>query len=379
MNQPRKYQHSICRDGESFNSCILYTSLADTPCVGGMVLAKLETIDWLAIVGGIIAVISPLPMLLGYLPHINWTFPGTISAFIPFTIIVSFIGGVIVYILALRASGFATKMPQRAGDDLVMAGAVLLTTGFGSLFNLVQILVGVFFLILGVEAKVVFKRIQRARRITGWPYATVPTSAGSSWARRLSCRFCGSPLIVQSAFSYNHLLDVSTRCPLDGTHETLQLPLSQLEDWTHTLADRLHRCDQCGERTTALIVVRQTGSHNLLKAYCPYTHSNNQFRKIWIPLYPYVAQPPTVDVGFHGGESRPPTPSVGLRLPTIGRIPSRSQIRAPSPPPVVQPIPISVSTHPVTPQHRTQRFCTKCGVHCEPTDRFCFRCGAPMN
>ncbi|MDO8056078.1 MAG: hypothetical protein Q6361_04390 [Candidatus Hermodarchaeota archaeon] len=342
-------------------------------------MAQLETIDRFAIIGGIIAVISPFFMVLGYIPYIYLYIPWTVSVFFPFTIIVSLFGGVFTYILALRASGFTTKMPQRAGDDLVIAGAVLLTSGIGSLFNLIQILVGILFLILGVEAKVVFKRIQRARRITGWPYATVATSAGSIWARRLSCRFCGSPLIVQSAISSSHLLEVATCCPLDETHERLQLPLSQLEAWTPTLADRLHRCDECGERTVTLIVVRQTGSSCFLKAYCPNTHPNNRFRKIWIPLYPYIAQTPTVDMGFQRGDHRSPTTSTGSQLVQIGTVPSRSLRGAPSSPSIVQPIPISVSTPPVIHQRRTQRFCSQCGATCDRTDRFCWVCGAPMN
>jgi hypothetical protein len=316
-----------------------------------MVVTKLDTIETLAILGGLGAVLSPIIMLLMstwvYFPAYPYypTFYHLSPAFLMFMF--SFFTGIIALLLAIRAAGFVSKMPNRAATELIAIGIMVIIVGFITMFNWLSILSGIVILVGGIESDAVWKRVQRARRQTGWPYYTVATATGYTWAHRLSCQFCGAPLIVKTVTSHGHSVQVYSQCPLDKTTETITLPLSQLEAWSPFLTDRLHRCEQCGNRTAALIVIGQDGMTTRLQAFCPHGHSNRFYRTIWTPLYPHVARTPAVDVGFQIAQIHPRfTPSF--------------------PTPQTQPHPQSI---------RHQQYCNNCGVRIDTTDRFCFRCG----
>jgi hypothetical protein len=250
-------------------------------------------------------------------------------------------------------------MPQRATSDLKVAGILVITVGIISLLNLLIIVSGILIFIAGTECDDVWKKIQRARAQTGWPFATVTTATGSSWARRTSCRFCGAPLVILTATSRGHTVTFRAQCPLDRTHDTLRLPLSQLDEWVTIIADRLHRCEQCGDRTAALIVISQTEFLSLLQAYCPSGHHNQTYRKIWTPLYPHVARTPPSDIKFQSNQIQPRFRAAA----TIQRIDR-----------ITQPIIISSSPQLVS-RPRLIRYCSQCGVQIEANDNFCFRCG----
>ena len=328
-------------------------------------MTKLETIHNLAIIGGIGAAISPVLTLIISPFYLNWYWVSPyyfIYSFGMVLFLITFLTGILACVMAVRASGYVAKMPQRAASDLTAAGALVIVVGFIALLNILVIISGIVILIAGAECRETWKRIERARHRTGWPYTTVATAAGSIWSRRVSCRFCGAPLVTMSAMATGHLVRVETICPLDETRDTIRLPLSQLESWAPVIADRLHRCVKCGERTAALIIVRQTGVSSRLQAYCTRAHQNRIYRKIWTPLYPHVAQTPRVDVGFQSA----PHPS--QFRPSFQDHPHI---------PVTQPIPISASTTVVT-RAGPIRFCTQCGVNVESSDRYCSRCGATI-
>ncbi len=273
-----------------------------------------------------------------------------------------FLTGLLALILTIHTAQFTSKMPQRAATDLKTVGIVVIIVGIISIFNLVTIISGLLILAAGVECSSIWQKIRQARTKTGWPFNTVATAAGSTWARRMSCQFCGAPLVIMTASSYGHLVHIDTQCPLDETHETLQLPLSQLDIWAPVAADRLHRCVKCGERTIAQIIIRQTHVSSQLQAYCPHGHPNRIYRSIWTPLYPYVARIPSTDIGFQEARITP-------RF--------RPAIFTPQIEPRQQPITISYSniesirTGPIG-------YCTQCGVKIESSDRYCFRCGASI-
>jgi hypothetical protein len=239
------------------------------------------------------------------------------------------------------------------------AGVLVLVVGIISLVNILTIISGILILVAGVECNTTWNRIQRARRQTGWPFSTVATATGSTWARRISCRFCGAPLVVYKASAHGPDVHIESQCPLDKTFDKIRLPLSRLESWAPVVADRLHRCEKCGERTAALIVIGQTGTSSKLRAYCPNRHYNPTFRRIWTPLYPHVARTPQVDVGFRD------RPFGSQFQPTFQGAYPRG---------VTQPQSISASTVIVTRPEQIG-FCTQCGVKVEASDVYCFRCG----
>ncbi|MFW9831720.1 MAG: zinc ribbon domain-containing protein, partial [Candidatus Thorarchaeota archaeon] len=292
--------------------------------------------------------------------------------------VIAVLTGLLGCIMAVHSSQFIAKMPQRAATDLKMAGILIIIVGFITLFNIFSITSGVMILIAGTECNAVWKRIQQARQKTGWPFTTVATAAGSLWARRLSCRFCGAPLVVHRAMSTGHMVNVEAFCPLDKTTEAINLPLSQLESWVSEITDRLHRCERCGDRTAALIVISQNSRISRLRAYCPQGHSNQKHRLVWTPLYPHVTQTPAIDVGFKSARVHPRIyPSVQARqiqsttVSDTGMIPLVIQ-PAPS---ITKPIPLSSRS---SPSRRVGpiKYCSNCGVNIEEVDKFCYRCGS---
>ncbi len=330
-----------------------------------MVVTKLETIHGLAIVGGVGATIIPVLSLITSSWYLSFPWVSYFFFYYGFGVVLfllSFLTGILACVIAVRAAGYVSVMPQRAASDLKTAGILVIVVSFITFFNLLAMISGIVILVAGSECDATWKRIQRARNQTGWPYVTVATAAGSTWARRVSCRFCGAPLVALNAIASGHLVRVETKCPLDETHDIVRLPLSRLESWAPVLADRFHRCVKCGDRTVALIVVRQTGEASKLQAYCPNAHQNRTFRKVWTPLYPHVARTPRIDVGFQSA----PLPS--QFQPTF-QTHQRDT--------VTQPIPISASITGVT-RAGPIGFCTQCGVKVESSDRYCFRCGATI-
>ncbi|MFX1566461.1 MAG: hypothetical protein ACFFCH_10765 [Promethearchaeota archaeon] len=325
-------------------------------------MTKLETIQSLAILGGLVAAISPVISLVVTSGRFFYLWMAPFYTLYDLGIVLFvllFLSGILTCVMAIRAAGYALKMPQRAASDLIGAGVLVLVVGIISLVNILAILSGILVLVAGVECNNTWHRIQRARRQTGWPFVTVATAAGSTWTRRISCRFCGAPLVVYKASAHGPNVHIEMQCPLDKTFDKTRLPLSQLESWTPVVADRLHRCEKCGERTAALIVIGQTGTTSRLRAYCPNRHFNPTFRRIWTPLYPHIARIPQIDVGF---QDRPSWQQV---QPTFQGVYPRA---------MTQPQSISASKATIT--HTGQiGFCTQCGVKIEASDIYCYRCG----
>jgi hypothetical protein len=319
---------------------------------GGMVIMELDTVETLAILGGIGAILSPFIAFSGimFIPSIWYLFYRFSSLGI-ILLLLSVLGGLVGCIMAVRSGGFATKMPQRAAWDLKYIGIVVLVVGFLAPLNIFQILSGLLILMAGIDVNETWKKIQRARGQTGWPYANVATSVGSDWARRLSCRFCGAPLVVRAVKTRNHLVSVITRCALDKTSDVVRLPLAQLESWVPSVADRIHRCEKCGERTVALLVVRQDANATYLHAHCPRRHLNRNYRIVWTPMYPQLARTPAVGVG------------------------GQTQVH-PQVIPVTQPIPISARVTPTRIRDLPIQYCSNCGVRIDYSDKFCYRCGS---
>jgi hypothetical protein len=321
-----------------------------------MVLPKLSTIYNLAIFGGLGAAVTPfITPLIGlsiwFMPFYYFSGLG-IALFLLMLLI-----GILACVMAARAADFVSKMPQRAASDLKAAGILVIVVGIISFFNVLFILFGILLLATGVETDSVWKNIQQARIRTGWPFQTVATATGNPWTRQISCRFCGAPMVVLNASARGHLVHFETQCPLDKTHDSMKLPLSRLDSWTPVVADRLHRCQKCGDRTAGLIVVGQSGMSTSLQAYCIVGHRNSTYRRVWTPLYPHVARIPSDDVGFQGRPTRAqfqPTFHESHRIPKTQTISSS----------------ISVVTH-----RGPIGFCTQCGAKVESSDIYCFRCG----
>jgi hypothetical protein len=235
----------------------------------------------------------------------------------------------------------------------------------------------IFVFIAGTEVGAVAQKIANARRQTGFLYGTVGTAAGGPWHRRLSCAYCGAPLVIMSAAPRGPSVQIETSCPLDQTHERQRLPLSQLEEWAPVLADRLHRCAQCGERTAALLMIDQGPFFTTLRPYCPSRH-RAPFRRIWTPLYSHVARSPAVDVSSHRADLQ-------SRFQPSIRIHGSGGAQAPPPvgpqpftvPTISAPQPAALPWQPVTPARPAYQaqYCRVCGARLEPNDRFCYRCG----
>ncbi len=323
-----------------------------------MVILELDTVETLAILGGIGAVLSPIIAVSGL-----WFFPIIWHPFYYFSqlgillLLFSFLGGIVGCLMAVRSAGFVKKMPQRAAWDLKYIGIVVLVVGILAPVNILQIISGLLVLIAGVDVDETWRKIQRARRQTGWPYANVATAIGSDWTRRLSCRFCGAPLVVRAVQVRNHLVLVKTRCALDRTSDVIRLPLAQLESWVPSVADRIHRCEKCGERTVALLVVRQDGNSTYLHPYCPSGHPNRNYRIVWTPIYPHLARTPAVGVGVQ--------PAIHPQV--------RPQVT-----PITQPIPISARVTPTNIRDLPIQYCSNCGVRIDYSDKFCYRCGSQI-
>ena len=319
-------------------------------------MPKLSTIYNLAILGGLGAAVTPfITPLIGRFLWFSPVFYFYGYGVVLFLLMV--LMGILACVMAARAADFVSKMPQRAASDLKTTGILVIVVGVIALFNVLFIFFGILLLAIGIEADSIWKKIQQARIRTGWPFQTVATAAGNTWARQISCRFCGAPLVILNAFAKGHLVHVETQCPLDETHDSMKLPLSRLDSWTPVLTDRLHRCQKCGGRTAALIVVGQSGMSTSLEAYCIVGHRNRTHRRVWTPLYPHVARIPSTDVGFRS------QPAPAQFQPTF----HESQ-RVPK----AQPITSSTS---VVSRTRQIQFCTQCGVKVDISDVYCFRCG----
>jgi hypothetical protein len=286
--------------------------------------------------------------------------------------------GIIAGALTLRAVRAVRKIPQRALNDLIIAGILVVIPSLLSI-ALLSLFFGLVIFITGFEAEALWNKIRYARRKTGFPYVTVATAVGDEWTRRLSCQYCGAPLVIKSAKAHGPWVHLNCRCPLDKTSEFIRLPLAHLESWVLTVADRLHRCEICGDRTVGLIVTRQKIINTTLQAFCTKNHRTISYRKIWTPLYPHVARSPKTDPGFHSGTTSPPSvPSIQVKhAHAIG--PGRAGI-------YTQITPISISTARSIPLHTPStttpirdsliRFCDQCGVKISQSDRFCYRCGS---
>ncbi|MFW9984514.1 MAG: hypothetical protein ACFFCB_07285 [Candidatus Odinarchaeota archaeon] len=319
---------------------------------------ELDTVETLAILGGIGAVLSPIITVSRFRMYpITWDPLFYVSQVGLLLLLLSFLGGIVGCLMAVRSAGFVKKMPQRAAWDLKYIGIVILVVGILAPVNILQIISGLLVLIAGVDMAETWNKIQRARGQTGWPYANVATAVGSDWTRRLSCRFCGAPLIVRAVKARNHLVHVKTRCALDRTSDVIRLPLAQLESWVPSVADRIHRCEKCGERTVALLVVRQDANATYLHPYCPIGHSNRNYRIVWTPIYPQLARTPDVGVG--------------------GQPQIQPQVR-PHVTPVRQPIPISARVAQTNIRDLPIQYCSNCGVRIDYSDKFCYRCGSQI-
>lgn len=336
-----------------------------------MALDRLEIGQVLGIFGGTLAASNWVPVLLflTQLPHLLFLLA-------PILVFAPALTGVVVCAMSFRAVDMARKMPHRAGRDLGAAGGVGLAVGF-ICFASFLVLSSIFVVIASIEVGGVAKTIADARRQTGFLVGTVATAAGGPWHRRLSCAYCGAPLVVKSATPRGPNVLIETDCPLDQTRERQQLPLSQLQEWAPILADRLHRCAQCGERTVALILTSQGPLFTTLRPYCPRRHTG-WFRRIWTPLYPHVARSPPVDLSFHSANLQPRfQPSIRIygadgTQPLQPVQPSTYGVAiTPAPQPVAMP------WQPVVPARAaySTQFCRVCGVRIEPNDRFCYRCG----
>jgi hypothetical protein len=340
---------------------------------GGMVLDRLETAEALGMFGGTLAALNWVPAVL-FLARVQYLMLlyGGVLVFLPA------VTGFFVCGLSFRAATMAQKMPDRAKRDFNAAGIVGVVVGIFCFFNFFLVVSSIFVLIAGSEAGAVVDKIARARRQTGFPLGTVATATGSPWHRRLSCAYCGAPLVVMSVAPRGPDVQVDTSCPLDKTHDRQRLPLSQLEEWATVLADRLHRCEQCGERTAALLLIHQGAVFTTLRPYCPVRHST-PLRRIWTPVYSHVSRSPAVDVTYQ------PADVPSRFAPTIrvygpeGIQPlqpfSRSSIGGSTPPVPRSTVLPWESVVPTRAAYPT-RFCRICGARIEPTDRFCYQCGA---
>ena len=319
---------------------------------------ELDTVETLATLGGIGAVLSPIIAASRFrMFPITWDSLYYVSQVGLLLLLLSFLGGIVGCLMAVRSARFVKKMPQRAAWDLKYIGIVILVVGILAPVNILQIISGVLVLIAGLDVDETWRKIQRARGQTGWPYANVATAVGSDWTRRLSCRFCGAPLIVRAVKARNHLVHVKTRCALDRTSDVIRLPLAQLESWVPSVADRIHRCERCGERTVALLVVRQDANATYLHPYCPIGHPNRNYRIVWTPMYPQLARTPAVGVG--------------------GQPQIQPQVR-PHVTPVTQPIPISARVAQTNIRDLPIQYCSNCGVRIDYSDKFCYRCGSQI-
>ncbi|MFX1562569.1 MAG: hypothetical protein ACFFDP_04605 [Promethearchaeota archaeon] len=337
-------------------------------------MGQTETIETLGILGGIGSVLSPF-ITISLFVWVYWFFFYIFS--IP--VFLALIGGIISCALSISGIGKVRTMPQRSRRDFQAAGLIELVIGFVC-FNWLMLLSAILILVAYAENDELWKKISLAREQTGFPFVSVATAAGSIWNRRLSCQFCGAPLVIITAVSRGPWVQVKGLCPLDSTTDVVRLPLALLEEWVPVLADRFHRCEQCGERTAAQIVVRQTYQTTTLRAYCPLHHANKTYRYIWTPLYPHAARSPSTDVGFRSRryyprvyplESPSPIhPQPFIQYPQVTYTPSTSQsVAAPRP----QTMPSQFTTP--TQNDMELLYCRECGVRLEPTDRFCFRCG----
>ncbi len=339
-----------------------------------MVLGRTETIETLGILGGIGAVFGPIiPFGIYYVNFWSFFFLafGYLNLF-------AFLVGIIACALSLSAVGKVKIRPQQSVRDLQAAGILELIAGFICIFNWLIFVSAILILVAYNENDQLWRKIKFARQQTGFPYITVATAAGNIWNRRLSCRFCGAPLVVMAASSRGPQVRVKGVCPLDNTTDVIRLPLALLEEWAPTLADRLHRCQYCGERTAAQVITHQTYRTTRLRAYCPQNHPNRTYRYIWTPLYPHITNSPEIDVGFRSGGYQPRFyPSTGVGITQLRPFPQTVAYTTATQHGATSPRSLALSAQPemLIQREGPITFCMQCGVRVEPMDRFCFSCG----
>lgn len=323
-------------------------------------MSQFTSAETLGVLGGIGAVLSPLVALalpFRY-PYLFLLSPARWFLFLPLFMIC--LAGAVV---SIHATTLVSRAPDKAGFRFLVVGFIALICGILSLFNILLIISAVFIIVAGGICDTIWGRVKRARRVTGFPWRGVATSLGGRWHSKLSCRFCGAPLVVLSALGSQHLVLVKTICPLDKVSELVKLPLAWMDGWVDAFRDRLHRCVKCGERTESLRTSRHGRQYVRLSAYCT-RHRTNAWRRIWEPLYPHVAARPEVDLGFRSQHVAP-------------RVRSYPQVYRPE---RVSPVETVIPEYPSVSRrtaHRgsTRRFCSECGVQVEFGDQYCYRCG----
>jgi hypothetical protein len=332
-----------------------------------MVLDHLETAEVIGLFGGTLAGLSWIPSFVLLFRIYYWMpiYPVGLW-FAPA------LTGFLVCGLSFHAAVIAQKTPERAKQNFNAAGIIGLIVGFLCFLNLALILSSIFVLIAGGEANAAVETIAQARRRTGFPLRTVATAAGGPWNRRLSCAYCGAPLVVTAVAPQRPDVRIEARCPLDGIHDRQRLPLSQLEEWAPVLADRLHRCVRCGERTAALLVIHQGVLFTTLHPVCPNQH-NTPFRRVWTPVYSHVAQVPPVDAGYRAA-GVPSLRVYGAQGVQPAQPLASRPMTGPTTPPPQFAIPPSQPATP-TPAPYPPRFCRICGARVEADDQFCCQCG----
>ncbi len=327
-------------------------------------MSQFTSAETLGILGGIGAVLSPLValMLPFSFPYLFLLSPIRWFLFLPLFMIC--LSGAVI---SIHASSYVQRTPDKAGFRFLLIGFIILICGILSMFNFILILSGISLIIAGGVCDTIWGRVKRARRVTGFPWRGVATSLGGRWHSKLSCRFCGAPLVVLSAIGSRHLVLVKTICPLDKVSELIKLPLAWMDGWTDVFQDRLHRCVKCGERTEHLRTSHQGRNYVRVNAFCG-RHRTNAWRRIWAPLYHNVAGRPEVDVGFHSQHVVP------------GRHPTVRVHR----PVRVSPVQTATPQYPRVRQRSVQRgisrqFCSDCGVQVEVGDEYCYRCGSLLH
>ncbi|MFX1475868.1 MAG: hypothetical protein ACFFCO_10395 [Promethearchaeota archaeon] len=328
-------------------------------------MSQFRAIETLGVLGGIGAVLSPLVVMV--LPF-RFPYLFILSPIRWFLILPVFMICITGAVVSIHASTLASKAPDTAGFRFLIVGFLALICGVLSFFNVLLMVSAILLIIAGGICDTIWSRVKRARRITGFPWRGVATSLGGRWHSKLSCRFCGAPLVILAAIGRQQVVLAKTLCPLDKVPELVTLPLAWMDGWIDVFRDRLHRCIKCGERTESLRTSRQGRHYTLLRVFCS-RHRVHARRKIWSPLYDHVARLPEFDVGFRSDHVAPRVRPVVRECRPRGV--SQGQVVTPEYPPIRR----------RSPSYRgsSQRYCSECGVLVDVGDRYCFRCGYALH